>query len=136
MPKILHLPFALLVLCSFSLLQPLHAQLPPLAASVEDPSTGLNVQPGFVVEKLYQVDKAKYGSWISMAFDGQGRLTVSDQGKAGTFLLDVPELGGTFDESSIRMLDQPKSLWGMLYAFDHLYMMPTCSRTANSVQPR
>ena len=42
----------------------------PTAASekkIEDPSTGFNVQPGFVVDLVYKVDKKKYGSWIVMA---------------------------------------------------------------------
>jgi putative heme-binding domain-containing protein len=97
--------------------------LPPLEEAIEDPSTGFNVQPGFVVDLIYKVDKKKYGSWIAMAFDGQGRLTVSDQGGAGTFLLDVPKPGEAFDESMIRKLQVKSGWWGMLYAFDHLYMM-------------
>ena len=39
-----------------------HAEIPPLEPSVEDPSTGLNVQPGFEVELIYKVDKRKFGS--------------------------------------------------------------------------
>ena len=73
-------------------------QLPPLEKSIEDPSTGLNVQPGFVVDLVYKVDKKKYGSWIAMAFDGTGRLAVSDQGGAGTFLIEIPKPGEAFDE--------------------------------------
>ena len=60
---------------------------------VEDVSTGLSVQPGFEVDLVYMVDNSIYGSWISMAFDKDGRLVVSDQGKAGTFLLDLPGIG-------------------------------------------
>ena len=65
-------------------------QLPPLGKSVEDPSTGFNVQPGFGVDLIYKVDKKKYGTWIAMAFDGNGRLAVSDQGGTGTFLVEIP----------------------------------------------
>ena len=111
------------------------AELPPLEDSIQDPATGLNVQPGFVVELLYQVDKAKYGSWISMAFDDQGRLTVSDQGKAGTFRMAVPALDTKFDDSSIEKLDLPSSQYGMLYAFNHLYMMGNRTLTRAPVQP-
>ena len=99
------------------------SQLPPLEKSVEDPSTGLNVQPGFVVDLVYKVDKRKYGSWISMAFDYKGRLTVSDQGGAGTFLLEIPKAGEAFDAGKIRKLNVRSGQWGMLYAFNHLYMM-------------
>jgi putative heme-binding domain-containing protein len=94
-----------------------------LEKSVEDPSTGLNVQPGFAVDLIYKVDKRKYGSWISMAFDGKGRLAVSDQGGAGTFLLEIPKGGEAFDEEKIKKLNVKSGQWGMLYAFDHLYMM-------------
>ena len=99
------------------------AQLPPLEKAIEDPSTGLNVPPGFVVDLVYKVNKGKYGSWISMAFDGKGRLAVSDQGGAGTFSVEIPKPGETFDESKIKKLNVKSSQWGMLYAFDHLYMM-------------
>ena len=91
--------------------------------TVKDPTTGLNLQPGFGAELLYTVDKKKYGSWISMAFDTQGQLTVSDQGNAGTFRMKIPKLGEKFDESTITKLNVKSSAWGMLYAFDHLYMM-------------
>ena len=99
------------------------SQLPPLEKSVEDSSTGLNVQPGFEVELIYKVDKRKYGSWIAMAFDDKGHLAVSDQGGAGTFSIEIPKAGETFDESKIKKLSVKSSQWGMLYAFDHLYMM-------------
>ena len=97
--------------------------LPPLENSIQDPSTGLNLQPGFVADLVYKVDKQKYGTWISMAFDNKGRLAVSDQGGAGTFLLEMPQAGQSFDESKIQKLNVKSSLYGMLYAFDHLYMM-------------
>ena len=97
--------------------------LPPMEKSVEDKSTGLNVPPGFEVDLVYKVDKKKYGSWIAMAFDGKGRLTVSDQGKAGTFSIEIPKPGQDFDESKIKKLNVKSSQWGMLYAFGHLYMM-------------
>ena len=67
------------------------SEIPKLEPSIEDPSTGLNVQPGFAVELIHKVDKSQHGSWVSMAFDDKGRLTVSDQGKAGTFTLEVPK---------------------------------------------
>ena len=97
--------------------------LPPAQAPVIDASTALNVPPGFEVDLIYQVDNKKYGSWIAMAFDNQGRLTVSDQQKAGTFILDIPGRGEKFDESKIKKLNVESSIYGMLYAFDHLYMM-------------
>jgi putative heme-binding domain-containing protein len=103
--------------------------------SIVDESTGLNVPPGFEVDLVYQVDKEKYGSWIAMAFDDKGRLTVSDQGKAGTFSIEIPEPGHNFDEDKIEKLTVDSSLYGMLYAFDHLYMMGNRKLTRAKVLP-
>jgi len=86
-------------------------------------STGLSVPKGFETDLLYKVDRAKYGSWISMTFDLKGRLVVSDQDNAGTFLIDLPEVGKTLSESDITKLPLNSGQWGMLYAFDHLYMV-------------
>ena len=97
--------------------------VPPIQKPAVDSSTGFNVQPGFQVELVYQVDKKKYGSWIAMAFDKKGNLTVSDQQKAGTFSIVIPKEGEKFDASKIKKLKVDSSLYGMLYAFDHLYMM-------------
>ena len=99
------------------------AKIPALGKLVEDPSTGISVQPGFEVDLVYKVDKQKYGSWISMSFDKKGRLVVSDQEKAGTFLIDIPEVGQTLTDSAITKLPLASGQWGMLFAFDHLYMV-------------
>ncbi len=99
------------------------AKLPPLKKPIEDPATGLNLQPGFAAELLYKVDKKKYGSWISIVFDKQGRLIVSDQGKAGVFRMTLPKVGGKFSESNIEKLKLGNSVQGFLVAFDHLYMV-------------
>ena len=88
-----------------------------------DDSTGLSVPPGFEADLVYKVDKEKYGSWISMSFDSKGRLVVSDQYKAGTFLINLPAVGQTLSESSITKLPLESGQWGMLFAFDHLYMV-------------
>jgi len=90
---------------------------------VVNKSTGLSVPEGFETDLVYKVDRAKYGSWISMTFDPKGRLVVSDQYKAGTFLIDLPEVGKTLSESDITKLPLNSEQWGMLYAFDHLYMV-------------
>jgi|GEM_PF-3676642 len=79
-----------------------HAQKSPSQNLVVDDSTGLSVPPGFEVDLVYKVDKKKYGSWISMTFDKQGRLVVSDQYKAGTFLIDLPQVGKTLTESGLK----------------------------------
>ena len=109
--------------------------IPPVQASVKDASTALNVPPGFEVDLIYEVDRKKYGSWISMAFDKKGRLTVSDQQKAGTFLMEIPKPGQKFDETKIKKLSVESSVYGMLYAFDHLYMMGNRKLTRAKVLP-
>ena len=106
--------------------------VPPIKKPKVDSSTGFNVQPGFQVDLVYQVDKKKFGSWIAMAFDANGNLTVSDQQKAGTFSIEIPKEGEKFDESKIRKLNVASSLYGMLYAFDHLYK----TETVNLLGPR
>ena len=40
---------------------------------------------GFTVEKMFDVDGATQGSWVSMAVDDQGRLYCGDQGEKGIF---------------------------------------------------
>ena len=110
-------------------------RLPALEKPIEDSSTGLHVPPGFKVDLIYEVDKKKFGSWISMAFDNKGRLTVSDQQKAGTFLVEIPKRGEKFDETKIKKLNVESSVYGMLYAFDHLYMMGNRKLTRAKVLP-
>ena len=109
--------------------------VPPIKKPTVDSSTGFNVQPGFQVDLVYQVDKKKFGSWIAMAFDAKGNLTVSDQQKAGTFSIEIPKEGEKFDESKIRKLNVASSLYGMLYAFDHLDMMGNRQLTRAKVLP-
>ena len=99
------------------------AELPPLQDPVNDPDTGLRLQPGFEAELIYTVDKEKYGSWISMDIDAQNRLVVSDQGKKGIFRLTLPKIGQSFSEENITKLDLKPSAYGLLHAFDHLYIV-------------
>ena len=47
-----------------------------LVAEIPDQLTAMD---GFKVEKIYSVDKATEGSWVSMCFDDEGTLYVSDQ---------------------------------------------------------
>lgn len=52
-----------------------HLPLVPLQAEELE----MTLPDGFKVEKLYQVPKKEQGSWVSMAWDPQGRLITSDQ---------------------------------------------------------
>jgi putative heme-binding domain-containing protein len=97
--------------------------IPALKKTIEDPATGLNLQPGFAAELIYKVDKSKYGSWVGLAFDNQGRLLVSDQYKKGVFRLTLPKVGVKFSETNITKLNLKGGVQGLLFAFDHLYMI-------------
>jgi putative heme-binding domain-containing protein len=111
----------LLLLAVLSVSTVFAAPIPKLQKSIEDPATGLNLQPGFAAELLYKVDKGKYGSWITLIFDKQGRLIVSDQGGKGVFRMTIPKVGEKFSESNIEKLKMKNSVQGFLFAFDHLY---------------
>ena len=50
-----------------------------LAELKEEVPDELRAMEGFKVEKIYSVDKATEGSWVSMCFDDAGKLYVSDQ---------------------------------------------------------
>lgn len=81
-----------------------------------------NVLPGFQIELLYTVPKETQGSWVSIAFDNNGRLIASDQGAQGLYRITPPAIGSE-DETKVEKLDVAmSSAQGMLYAFDSLYV--------------
>lgn len=92
------------------------------------PRDVFEVQPGFQVEKLFTVPKEELGSWVSIAWDNQGRLLASDQGDKGICRITLPPPGTDGGETTIERLDfagceiQPTGAHGMLYAFDSLYL--------------
>ncbi len=52
----------------------------------------VNLPPDFVADHLYSPSENKLGSWVSMAFDGKGRMIVSDQ-YGGLYRLTIPAIG-------------------------------------------
>ena len=77
---------------------------------------------GFQVELLYDVPKETQGSWVSIAFDGKGRLIASDQGGLGLFRI-TPSPIGSDQPTKVEALDlKISSSQGMLWAFDSLYI--------------
>jgi putative heme-binding domain-containing protein len=100
-----------------------------LPAPVEQSATGslapddVHVPPGFAVERLYSVPKALQGSWISLAFDPEGRIYASDQ-YGGLYRASF-----TPDRSAIASVERvPIALGeahGLLWAFDALYAVVT-----------
>ena len=77
---------------------------------------------GFQVELLYNVPKETQGSWVSIAFDGNGRLIASDQGDKGLYRI-TPSPIGSDQPTKVEALDlKISSSQGMLWAFDSLYI--------------
>ena len=80
------------------------------------------VPEGFHVELLYDVPEDTQGSWISIAFDGKGRLIASDQGDKGLYRI-TPAPIGSDKSTTVEALDlKMTSAHGMLWAFDSLYI--------------
>lgn len=80
------------------------------------------VKDGFQVELLYDVPKETQGSWVSIAFDGKGRLIASDQGGKGLFRITPAPIGGD-KPTVVEDLDlNITASQGMLWAFDSLYI--------------
>ncbi|WKN42111.1 c-type cytochrome [Tunicatimonas pelagia] len=124
---------------SYFILNPTFLEVPAKksgeAVAVPNPKIDkLKLQSGFKAEHLFSPSANDMGSWVSMAFDDKGRLTVSDQ--YGTlYRLTVPEIGAddlTPEIEKIRIeSDDPVAdsvvqmgyAQGLLYAFNSLYVM-------------
>lgn len=92
------------------------SNLPPVQRDV------FQTLPGFQVELLYTVPKGTQGSWVSIAFDDQGRLLACDQGDKGVYRITPPKLGQD-EPTKVEKLDlNISSAQGMLYAFGSLYL--------------
>ena len=88
-------------------------------AAGENKADELQTLPGFKVDVVMKADKAKEGSWISMALDNKGRLLLAGQRKEPITRLTV-ENGKVTHEDQLKL---PLSeCMGMLYAFDSLYV--------------
>lgn len=93
------------------------------------PANTFEVQPGFVVEKLFTVPREQLGSWVCIAMDNKGRLLASDQGNKGICRITLPPMSSGDEpvETTVEHLDfskcevQPSGAQGMLFAFDSLY---------------
>ena len=92
--------------------------------SAATPAETLTLLPGFHAELIYSVPREKEGSWVSMTVDPQGRLIVSDQGKAGLFRITPPALGEDASKTKVEKIELPISMaQGMTCAFDSLYVV-------------
>jgi putative heme-binding domain-containing protein len=96
----------------------------------------LKLPTGFQAEHLYSPSENKQGSWVSMTFDGKGRLITSDQYGA-LYRMELPSVGSDSLKPLVEKLiigngtivDSAKTHGGMgyaqglLWAFNSLYVM-------------
>jgi putative heme-binding domain-containing protein len=80
------------------------------------------VLPGFRVERLFTVPRDELGSWVSLTFDGKGRLIVSDEGNHGLARVTPAPLGGKGETKVERLKAAVTSAQGLLVAFGSLYV--------------
>ena len=80
------------------------------------------VLPGFRVERLFTVPRDELGSWVSLTFDGKGRLIVSDEGDKGLCRVTPAPLGGKGETKVERLKAAVTGAQGLLVAFDSLYV--------------
>ena len=109
------------------------------AAVSSDPKiANLKLPEGFHADHLYGPSENKEGSWVSMTFDGKGRLLASDQYGA-IYRMDVPAIGDTVTKVKIEKINIPENAGnnkdtsktkvsigyahGLLWAFNSLYVM-------------
>ncbi len=79
------------------------------------------VSPGFEVQLVYEVPLEEQGSWVSLGLGPDGALYASDQGKTGTYRIEV---GGTLDAPTAEVTRLPVAVsgaQGLQWAFDSLY---------------
>ncbi len=87
------------------------------AGTGTDPATFLS-PPGFEIRRLRSATSAE-GSWISMAFDPQGRLTISREDRG---LLRMTLSNDALHVERVETInDSLLECRGLLYAFDSLY---------------
>lgn len=93
----------------------------PLATSAT-PVERIKIAPGFQVERLYNVPKERYGTWVNLAVDPQGRLITSDE-SGPLYRVTVPKKGEAGDVKVERIPVDLGQAQGLLCAFGDLYVM-------------
>lgn len=92
----------------------------PFKSAQATPAEDLVVPPGFKVELIHNA-AADEGSWISMAVDPQGRLTISPQSDSQPLLRFTLDRKGQV--KNIEPIPAPlHQAMGMCYAFGSLYV--------------
>ena len=83
----------------------------------------LVVKEGFKIERLYSVPKKDFGSWVVLCEDDKGRLIAGDQ-YGSLYRFNRPASGETLDDRDLEKIDLDIGhAWGLLYAFDSLYVV-------------
>ncbi|MES1219044.1 MAG: c-type cytochrome [Bacteroidota bacterium] len=95
----------------------------------------LKLPAGFHADHLFGPSENGEGSWVSMTFDGKGRLIASDQYGA-LYRMQVPAVGDTTTKIKVERLTIPDAsgdttkkgvsigyAHGLLWAFNSLYVM-------------
>jgi hypothetical protein len=98
----------------------------------------LKLPAGFHADHLYGPSENEEGSWVSMTFDGKGRLLASDQYGA-IYRMQIPAIGDTVTKIKIEKINIPGNAankndtsktkvdigyaHGLLWAFNSLYVM-------------
>jgi putative heme-binding domain-containing protein len=95
---------------------PVHPTTPVKSASADDYAT----LPGFKLEVVLEADKNVHGSWISLAKDSEGRLTLGGQRKHATTRLTLDKDGHIVKEEVLHM--PVSEIMGQLYVGDNLYV--------------
>jgi putative heme-binding domain-containing protein len=80
------------------------------------------VLPGFRVERLFTVPRDELGSWVSLTFDGKGRLIVSDEGTQGLARVTPAPLDAAGETKVERLKTDVSGAQGLLVAFGSLYV--------------
>src|SRR5204863_3828977 len=81
----------------------------PDAVVSSDPKiANLKLPGGFHADHLYGPSENKEGSWVSMTFDGKGRILASDQYGA-IYRMDVPAIGDTVTKVKIEKINIPET---------------------------
>lgn len=130
-------PLKALFLCLLSSVSLFYSCEPDLE-QVSDPKTDdITLADGFLIDHLFSPSDNDYGSWVSMAFDDEGRMIVSDQFGL-LYRLTLPEIGGDssqlqIEELAVGVLDTTVAdslqgismgyAQGLLWAYNSLYVM-------------
>ncbi|MCH2124960.1 MAG: c-type cytochrome [Pirellulaceae bacterium] len=81
------------------------------------------VLPGFEVERLVDVPRTSFGSWVCLAFDPQGRLLASDERGAGIARITPAPIGSDQPTRVEKLPLDITGAQGLLCAFDSLYIL-------------